>query len=58
MTYKKIFNSKTFWTGLATICTGLGMYFTGEQNLQELIVSALGVVFIILRLATDTGVEL
>lgn len=58
MMYKNLFRSKTLWTGLATVFTGLGMYFTGDQTLQELMVSILGVVFIILRLVTDTGVEL
>ena len=53
MTFLKLLKSKTLWAGLATICTGLGMYFTGEQSLQELSVAILGVVFTVLRFFTD-----
>jgi len=53
MTFLKLLKSKTLWAGLATVCTGLGMYFTGEQGLQELAVSVMGVVFMILRFITD-----
>jgi len=50
---KTIFQSKTLWVSLAAICTGLGMYFSGEHNLQELIVVASGAIFAILRLVTN-----
>ena len=49
---KKLIESKTFWAGLATICTGVSLFVAGEQDLQELLMSAMGVVFIILRIFT------
>ena len=54
---KKIYQSKTFWTGIATICTGIGLYVSGEQNLQDLAMSVVGVIFIILRLVTHQTIE-
>ena len=54
---KKLIHSKTFWTGLATICTGVGLFVAGEQNLQELLISGIGVVFIILRIYTDKEIR-
>lgn len=54
---KSIFQSKTFWSGIATIATGIGLYASGEQELQELIISVVGFVFIILRCYTTTSVE-
>jgi len=53
---KSILKSKVFWTGLGTVFTGIGLYFSGEQNLQELIISIIGVVFVILRLYTNKSV--
>ena len=50
---KRIWQSKTFWAGLATILTGVGLYVNGEQGIQELAMSVVGVIFIILRLATS-----
>jgi len=52
---KKWFTSKTLWAGLAAVCTGVGMYFSGEQSLQELTVAVVGVVFSVLRLVTKEG---
>jgi len=54
---KNKFLSKTFWTGLATICTGLGLYFSGEQQLQELLVIFMGVVFTLLRFFTSKPIK-
>lgn len=54
---KKFFQSKTIWTGLATIMTGIGMYVSGEQQLQELTMSFVGFIFIILRLVTSTSIS-
>ena len=54
---KKIIYSKTFWTGLATICAGVGMFVSGEQELQELILTIVGGVFIALRMVTHTSIE-
>jgi len=54
--HKPWYLSKTLWAGLATICTGLGMYFSGEQQLQELAVVVVGVIFSVLRLFTEKSV--
>jgi len=54
---KKLTQSKTFWTGIATIFTGIGLYVSGEQSLQDLIISGVGVIFIFLRIITDTPIE-
>lgn len=32
---KKFYKSKKFWTGVASLITGLGFLFTGEQTAQE-----------------------
>ena len=55
MTFTQLLKSKTLWAGLATVCTGLGMFFTGEQGLQELVMSIIGVVFIVLRFYTTNS---
>lgn len=53
---KKWYHSKTMWASLATIVTGLGMYFTGEQSLEEAVIAILGAVFAYLRTVTVAGV--
>jgi len=53
---KNWYKSKTIWTGITAIVGGLGMYFTGEQTLQELLVSVMGAVFIALRSVTKEGI--
>ena len=58
MDVKHIFKSKTFWSGMATICTGLGLFFSGEQQLQELSISVVGVIFTVLRLVTSSPVKM
>ena len=58
MKIKQLFKSKTMWTSLATICTGIGLYVSGEQNLQELAISIVGVVFGFLRLITEEPISL
>lgn len=55
---KKLYTSKTFWTAIASIFTGIGMFVAGEQNVQELAMSVVGVIFLILRLITDKPVTL
>jgi len=55
---KHILKSKTFWVGMSTICTGLGLFFSGEQQLQELSISVVGVVFTVLRLVTSSPVKM
>lgn len=57
MTTKEILKSKVLWTGLATICGGIGMFFSGEQNLQELLVVVIGVVFTVLRFFTGVPLK-
>jgi hypothetical protein len=49
---KSFLKSKTLWVSLATLCTGIGMYVTGEQQLQELIISVIGLIFGALRVVT------
>jgi len=55
-TIKPILTSKTFWASVVTVVTGTGMYCTGEQNLQELLIAIIGAVFGYLRTVTDKGV--
>lgn len=56
MNSKTIFQSKTCWIGLSTICLGIGMYVNNEQNLQELLIAIMGVVFTVLRFYTTMPV--
>ena len=49
---KSFWSSKTLWASLITILSGIGMYFTGEAQLQEITISVVGAVFAILRLVT------
>jgi len=55
---KHILKSKTFWSGISTICLGLGLFFSGEQDLQELSISVVGVIFTVLRLVTNSPVKM
>ena len=57
MDYKSIWKSKTFWTAIATVCSGIGLFVSGEQELQELIIVAIGAIFGVLRLVTKQPVE-
>ena len=50
MDEKKWYASKIFWTGIVTIVTGLGAYFTGEQSLTEMLMAAFGALITIFRL--------
>lgn len=54
---KKVWQSKTMWTSLATVFTGVGLYINGEQNLESLLISVVGVVFMVLRTVTETKLE-
>lgn len=54
---KSLYKSKTFWTGIATVCTGIGLYVSGEQELQSLLVSVVGIVFTYLRLITNKPIK-
>jgi len=53
---RKLVKSKTFWAGMAQIVTGLGLYFTGEQSITELLVGAGGIITIIFRLVTTESI--
>lgn len=54
---KHWWQSKTIWVSLATICTGVGLFFSGEQELQEVVIAAVGAIFAILRVMTDKPVK-
>lgn len=54
---KSVLKSKTMWASIATVATGIGMYFAGEQSMQELLVSLIGVIFGVLRFVTDEPVR-
>ena len=53
MKFQQLLKSKTLWVSLATICTSLGMFFSGEQDMQELSLAVVGVIFGIVRFYTD-----
>jgi len=54
---KKIYQSKTVWAGIGTVVTGIGLMISGEADLQEFIMSVMGVVFIVLRIVTNKPIE-
>ena len=54
---KSALKSKTFWAGIATIAGGIGAYLAGEQNLQEVIIALVGVVFTVLRFVTTEPID-
>ena len=49
---KKWYQSKEIWASIILIVGGLASYFTGEQQLQELVMTTIGAVFVILRTQT------
>jgi len=57
MDKKNILKSKTFWAGVVVLVTGIGGYFTGEANVQELIQSGIGLFMIVLRYFTGAPVK-
>jgi len=48
--------SKSIWAGLSQIVIGLGLYFTGEQSLNEMFLGASGIIMIIFRLITTESI--
>ena len=52
---KKWYQSKEIWTGITTFVSGLSLYFTGEQGLEELLLSVVGIIFMLLRTVGYTG---
>jgi len=57
MKAKSYLKSKTLWASLATVVTGLGLYFTGDGSVEEALLAVVGGVFAILRLVTDTKLK-
>ena len=57
MKIKQLAKSKTLWVSLATVCTGVGLFFGGEQTLQDLIITFVGIVFAIIRFYTSVPLE-
>jgi len=54
---QKLLKSKTIWVGIIQVLTGLSLYFTGEQNLHEVILGANGILMIIFRLISHDSVN-
>lgn len=54
---KKLLKSKTVWLGISQIITGVGMFFTGDQSVFELLFGASGVLVIIMRVITKMSIE-
>jgi len=52
---KKWYQSKEIWTGITALVGGLSLYFTGEQGLEELLLSVVGIIFMLLRTVGYTG---
>jgi len=57
MNAKTLIQSKVFWTSLATIFTGIGLFFSGEKELQELIIIVVGTIFGALRVITEKPIS-
>lgn len=53
---KKLLRSKSVWAGISQIVAGLGLYFTGEQSVNELFLGASGIIMIIFRLITTESI--
>jgi hypothetical protein len=58
MKTKKWYQSKEIWAGITSLVGGLSLYFTGEQGLEELILSVVGIIFMLLRTVGYTGKKL
>jgi len=54
---KKLLRSKTVWFGLTQIVTALGLFFTGDQNMQELFLAPTGILTIIFRSITSEPLD-
>lgn len=40
--FSRLAKTKTFWTGLAGICTVVGAYFAGEVTLMTMLLTVFG----------------
>ena len=54
---KKLLRSKTVWFGLTQIVTALGLFFTGDANMQELLLAPTGILTIIFRSITSEPLD-
>jgi len=54
---KQILKSKSIWAGISQVVAGLGLYFTGEQSLNELFLGASGIIMIVFRLITTESIK-
>ena len=54
--FRKLVKSKTFWLGMVQIVSAVGMYITGEQNAQELLLGASGILTILFRIITTESI--
>ena len=54
---KKLLKSKSVWAGVTQVVAGLGLYFTGEQSLNELFLGASGIIQIIFRIITTSAIK-
>lgn len=55
---KQFWKSKLFWLGVVQIIGAIGMYFTGEKTLEEVLFGASGILVIILRFLTNKGITI
>lgn len=54
---KKWYQSRTLWASIVTFVSGVGLFFTGEQEAMELALAGVAVVFGILRAVTESKLE-
>ena len=53
----KMLKSKTVWLGIVQVVTALGMFFTGDANMQELLLAPTGILTIIFRSITSEPLD-
>lgn len=56
-TIKPWMRSRTLWVAVVTMVTGLGMYFTGDQTVDDLLIVVIGAVFAYLRTITTERIR-
>ena len=54
---KQALKSKTIWAGLVQVIAALGLYFTGEQSLHEVILGGSGIIMIVFRVISTDAVH-
>jgi len=55
--FKKLLRSKSVWAGVVQIVAALGLYFTGEQSLHEILLGGSGIVMIIFRVISTDAIK-